>query len=58
MNTTKDKNVTISTEEERRTVQCLVSELSYEELHHVRFYIYGITNKTMGYTRRKTIETL
>lgn len=48
MNTTTDKRATTLTEdkarekEERAAVRQLIKSMSYEELHHLRFYAYGL----------------
>lgn len=48
MNNTADKRATTITEDkarekkEREAVRQIISVMSYEQLHHVRFYAYGL----------------
>lgn len=48
MNSTADKRAVTLTEdkarekEERAVVRQLIKSMSYEELHHLRFYAYGL----------------
>lgn len=48
MNNTADKRAVTLTEdeakkkEERAAVRQLIKSMSYDELHHIRFYAYGL----------------
>lgn len=48
MNSTSDKRATTLTEDkarerkERAAVRQIIRTMSYDELHHIRFYAYGL----------------